>query len=527
MITYNNTSKLLISQGQDNSIINLKSKASQGTSDTEFKSVFEKTLNDTTKRKNLSIVSQNDKDNAPDSKVKYKSFRDLQKDQTVSSNKNLVEKPSGAIKPQDVDLETEKSVKAAKEYDEQINMLAQMLGISPDQLVKLAKELGFTVEDLKDIKKLAVFMQKMAVMLELDDSQKEILIKLATEVSKQAKTEDGLNVSSTLESSKATENEANTGSNTKTLDLSKIAAEVKEKLNQLIQKAATNSESINSEISKVIEAMRAQVKATISANAEQTDTKSIAEASALDEMPNTQLSIEGNVINTKEASKSSNFKEEVNSKSGESSDAKAEVDVKSVNTQVSTSNDQNQQLNQQNLQPNGDIKVGIINNQTEIQKPAFSMPQTIKVSEVLGQVVEHAKVVIGQDKSEMVIHLKPDHLGKLELKVVTEQGIVAAKFIAESQQVKEIIETNMQLLKDSLQKQGISIDGISVQVGPDKQSEYQQQNSYQSKNNSSSNRQRFGGNELGMSKTGINAFDTLPERLAQYSYETNTINLTA
>jgi flagellar hook-length control protein FliK len=138
-------------------------------------------------------------------------------DQNVNLDKNLVEKPAEATKPQEVDLETEKSAKVGEEYDEQINTLAQMLGMSPNELVRLAKELGFNVEDLKDVKKLALFMQKLGVMLELDDSQKEILVKLATEVSKQVKTEDVANAGLTKESPKMTENETNTSSNNKTL----------------------------------------------------------------------------------------------------------------------------------------------------------------------------------------------------------------------------------------------------------------------------------------------------------------------
>jgi len=274
--------------------------------------------------------------------------------------------------------------------------------------------------------------------------------------------------------------------------------------------------------------MKAQTQTTVSVNAEQIDTKSVTRDSTTGEIPSTeQLPAEEKATDVKESAKTSNFKEEDNSASADSSENKTEVVAKSVNTQENTSNGQNQQQDQQNVQPIGDVKVGLINNQAEIQKAASSMPQPIKSAEVINQLVETAKVIIGQDKSEMIIQLKPDHLGKLELKVVTEQGIVAAKFIAESQKVKEIIETNMQLLKDSLQKQGISIDSVSVQVGHDKQSEYQQQNSFQSKNNGSSNKFKQGTNQLGIMKAGINAFDALPERLAQYAYDSNTINLTA
>ncbi|HEY5583597.1 MAG TPA: flagellar hook-length control protein FliK [Ruminiclostridium sp.] len=550
MITYSNTSKLLFSQGNDNIAINLKSKASQGTSDPVFKSVFDNTLNNTAKRTNPRNVSENDDDISQnsDSKIKYKSFRDVENYQKVGAKQNSVEKPAEDSKSQNVDLEAKKITNDPDAYDESINVLAQMLGLQPSELVKIAKELGFSAEDLKDVKKLGLFMNKLASVLELNDSQKNMMNTLAKEVSKevtkevskevskQVKTEDGLERVPTIESPKAATNEAKTSNNTETIDLSKTSDEVKEKLNQLIQKATSNSESVSSDVSKVIKAMRAQKQTTVSVNSGQVDTKSITKAPTTDDIPSAeqlstddipsakQLAVDGNVVNVKESAKASNSKEEDNSESAGASDTKTEVAAVAVNTQVSASNDQNEQ---QILQPIGDIKVDMLNKQTEVQKAALSMPQPIKSSEVINQLVESAKVIIGQDKSEMIIQLKPDHLGKLELKVVTEQGIVAAKFIAESQKVKEIIETNMQLLKDSLQKQGISIDSVSVQVGHDKQSEYQQQNPYQGKNNSSGNRLKNSSNESGISRIGINAFDALPERLAQYAYDSNTINLTA
>ncbi|MHB8064585.1 MAG: flagellar hook-length control protein FliK [Ruminiclostridium sp.] len=528
MINYNNTSKLLIPQVQENTTINLKPKSSQGASDTVFKSVFDKSLIDTTKSTYASNASKADNDISKDTApiVKYKSFRDANMAQRVSSRENLGESPSLAVTSQNVDLEIKELANVPQEYDEQISVLAQMLGIQPSELIKLANDLGFSAEDLKDTKDLSLFMDKLSNVLDLNDSQKTMLNTLVAEVSKQVKTQAGSDLVETLESPKADEalNETKSTDNTKAIDLSKVADDVKAKLDKLIQNVTVDSESVSSEISKVIEAMKSQIKAKVPVSAEQAEAKSTADVSTTDDIPNAeQLSVEGNVTKEKEAAKTSNSKEEANSQNADSSNTKTEVEIKSVNTQVSTSNDQNQQ----NVQTIGDVKVGMAGGQAEVQKLVSSMPQPIKNSEVLNQVVEQAKVIIGQDKSEMIIQLKPDHLGKLELKVVTEQGIVAAKFIAESQQVKEIIETNMQLLKDSLQKQGISIDSVSVQVGPDKQSDYQQQNSYQSKNNSSNNRHKYGSSESGIQKVGYNTFDALPEKLAQYAYDSNTINLTA
>jgi len=57
--------------------------------------------------------------------------------------------------------------------------------------------------------------------------------------------------------------------------------------------------------------------------------------------------------------------------------------------------------------------------QAEPDKTRNIIPVTNK--EIVEQVVEKAKVVLSGDKSEMVIDLKPEHLGKLELKLLPKE----------------------------------------------------------------------------------------------------------
>lgn len=542
MISYSNTSKLLFSQGQNNAL-NIKPKASQGATDTAFKSVFENTVNSNKrtendrpiyKRENDRPICKRENDISQNSepKVKYKSYKEVKRDKSINENQNLVEKTSDDVVAQKVNSETEKSKSNSKDYDETINVLAQMLGIQPNELVKIANELGFSAEDLKNADKLSSFIGELANLLELNDSQKAVMNILAAEIPKQVSKETSKEASienvSSLEVNvtDVNENEATVNINKiKNVNISEISNDIKAKLDQLINTAEISSETIGTEISKVVESMRAQAKANVNISTEQENAKT---DTAIEVKPIKEgVSEEGAVNKSKEESaKANNSKYQENTDNVKATDTKTEVVASEINTQVTANNDQNQPLTQNN-QVIGDIKVNMINNQTQVQKPELSMPQPVRTTEVINQVVEQAKVVIGQDKSEMIIHLKPDHLGKLELKVVTEQGIVAAKFIAESNQVKEIIETNMQLLKDSLEKQGLSIDNVSVQVGQEKQREFREQNSYHSKNKDSNNGTKYGSNELNIGKVGYNALDTLPERLAQYADDTNTINFTA
>ena len=87
--------------------------------------------------------------------------------------------------------------------------------------------------------------------------------------------------------------------------------------------------------------------------------------------------------------------------------------------------------------------------------------------DVLKQITEKVDVSILEDKSEMLIKLKPDNLGKVTMQISVENGNISAKFLAESQKVKEILESNMQELKDQLAKQGMAVQEMSVSVGND------------------------------------------------------------
>ena len=100
--------------------------------------------------------------------------------------------------------------------------------------------------------------------------------------------------------------------------------------------------------------------------------------------------------------------------------------------------------------------------------------------DVIKQVAEHVDVNVLEDKSEMIIKLKPDHLGKVTVEIAVENGNITAKFLAESRKVKEILEANMQDLKDHLASQGMVVQDLSVSVGNDGRGPLFDQNNYSS-----------------------------------------------
>ncbi|MGE4282494.1 MAG: flagellar hook-length control protein FliK [Clostridia bacterium] len=167
------------------------------------------------------------------------------------------------------------------------------------------------------------------------------------------------------------------------------------------------------------------------------------EAAAVEQPPNAQESKENSGRNSESKHEGFQF----------------DGEVKVVNLQSK------QQSNQAEIIPFSEVVTAKEHNITlETVKKQFSM-QGASRENVLKQVVESAKVTLADDRSEMIMQLKPDNLGKLSLKIVTERGIMVAQFTAESQQVKEIIEASLPQLKDALESQGLNVKGFNVSVG--------------------------------------------------------------
>jgi flagellar hook-length control protein FliK len=96
--------------------------------------------------------------------------------------------------------------------------------------------------------------------------------------------------------------------------------------------------------------------------------------------------------------------------------------------------------------------------------------------------------------------------------------------VAENQQVKEVLESNMHLLKDSLESQGMNVQGFSVSVRQD--SDRHRMN-WERQNDSRGPTLRGASARSSLSVGGLTDFSS-SERIADpYQWEDSTINLTA
>lgn len=86
-------------------------------------------------------------------------------------------------------------------------------------------------------------------------------------------------------------------------------------------------------------------------------------------------------------------------------------------------------------------------------------------SSVVEQITGKLTSVIRSGSNEVRIQLRPESLGEVSLSIKMEGDVVFAKIQVESQQVKQIVESNLQVLKDALASQNLSAGHIDISVG--------------------------------------------------------------
>ncbi|KDR95165.1 hook-length control protein FliK [Peptoclostridium litorale DSM 5388] len=84
--------------------------------------------------------------------------------------------------------------------------------------------------------------------------------------------------------------------------------------------------------------------------------------------------------------------------------------------------------------------------------------------DVMSQISDRIKVESAENFKSLEINLEPESLGKVLLRIVSENGTLSAKIITSNEKVKAAIDVNMEEVKETLAQQGIDIKSIDVSV---------------------------------------------------------------
>lgn len=90
--------------------------------------------------------------------------------------------------------------------------------------------------------------------------------------------------------------------------------------------------------------------------------------------------------------------------------------------------------------------------------------EPVDAKDLIQQIVKKAEVMLKSDISEMKMQLKPEFLGKMLIKVTIEEGAVVTRIITENQHVKQVLEANLNSLRQNLEANGMKVEKTEVSV---------------------------------------------------------------
>ena len=107
------------------------------------------------------------------------------------------------------------------------------------------------------------------------------------------------------------------------------------------------------------------------------------------------------------------------------------------------------------------------NNVSKTQSGNSLTENMIKFQDLMGKLVEKAQVAINNGKSEVLMSLNPEYLGKVRLKISMEGDNFVGKIFVDNAEIKDIFTKNLDTVITSLNEIGINIEGFDVMLRQD------------------------------------------------------------
>lgn len=97
------------------------------------------------------------------------------------------------------------------------------------------------------------------------------------------------------------------------------------------------------------------------------------------------------------------------------------------------------------------------------EKFEIEQSKQIRPQEVFDQIVERIRYSVSNNIKELKVELKPEFLGKLDIKLIQDEDGIKAKIKVDSLHTENILKTEMAQLVDSLRDKNIDILNIDIQ----------------------------------------------------------------
>ncbi len=114
-----------------------------------------------------------------------------------------------------------------------------------------------------------------------------------------------------------------------------------------------------------------------------------------------------------------------------------------------------------------DISTTNIGTQDFVQKLTEDLSNKVgeaQANDIVRQVVYQTQLQVKQGVTSLEMQLYPEHLGKVLVQVVSNEGSITAQITAESEAAKAALEGQLTLLKENLNNQGVKVENVEVTI---------------------------------------------------------------
>ncbi len=101
----------------------------------------------------------------------------------------------------------------------------------------------------------------------------------------------------------------------------------------------------------------------------------------------------------------------------------------------------------------------------EVSEVSENTQLASQIREIADQILEKIKITVTPEITSFDMVLTPAELGRVNLTIVEQDGVMKASFMTENELAKEAIESNLVQFKEMLNEQGLKVDSIEVTVG--------------------------------------------------------------
>ena len=100
----------------------------------------------------------------------------------------------------------------------------------------------------------------------------------------------------------------------------------------------------------------------------------------------------------------------------------------------------------------------------QMRESAAYAESSTQTQEIMDQIMDYMKVQLKPEMDQLEMQLHPETLGTLKIQLVSKGGEVTAHFQVQNESVRAAIESQMTVLKNTLEEQGVKIEAVEVTV---------------------------------------------------------------